>query len=142
MNPKPLKLYLRIGIALGFLSAVADRLGYWPAEISAWGNWGNFLDYTALINPMVPESLIPILGIIATIAEILLGASILIGFKTESAAKISGYLMLLFGLAITFSTGIKGALDYSVFAASGAAFALASIREKYLEVDLLFTKMP
>ena len=59
---KLIKLFLRLGIAVGFLSAVADRFGMWPAEISAWGNMDNFLAYTQVINPLLPESLIPALG--------------------------------------------------------------------------------
>ena len=137
---KIIKLFLRFGIGAGFLSAVADRLGYWPSEISAWGNWDNFLAYTEMINPIIPKSLIPTMGIFATSAEVLFGLCILIGLKTEMFAKLSGFLMLLFALAIAFSTGIKGAFDYSVFAASGAAFALSVMPDKYLELDMLFSK--
>ncbi|MCK5441873.1 MAG: DoxX family protein [Maribacter sp.] len=139
MYGKIVKLFLRLGIGVGFLSAVADRLGFWPDTIAAWGNWGSFLDYTAVINPWVPETIIPILGFIATLAEALFGLCLLLGFKTELIAKLSGYLLLIFALAITFSSGIKGAFDYSVFAASGAAFALSLLSDKYLELDLLFS---
>jgi uncharacterized membrane protein YphA (DoxX/SURF4 family) len=140
MNAKRIKLFLRIGIGIGFLSAAADRFGLWPSEISAWGNWENFLNYTELINPFIPKMLIPTVGIIATSAEILFGVCLIIGFKTELVAKFSGYLMLIFALAISFSTGIKGAFDYSVFAASAGAFALSIMKGKYLELDLLFLK--
>ncbi|MCL6265346.1 DoxX family protein [Flagellimonas myxillae] len=140
MSQKFIKLFLRLGIGIGFLSAVADRFGLWPAEISAWGNWENFLGYTQLINPIIPESLVPAVGGIATGAEILFGICLIIGFKTELTAKLSGYLMLIFALAITFSTGVKGALDYSVFVASAAAFALGTMKEKYLELDVLISK--
>ena len=47
---------MRLAIAFGFLSAVADRLGLWPEEISAWGNWESFLEYTQLINPLRIEN--------------------------------------------------------------------------------------
>lgn len=140
MNKKFIKLFLRLAIGIGFLSAVADRFGLWPAEISAWGNWENFLAYTEVLNPLIPKMLIPTFGIIATAAELLFGICLVIGFKTEMFAKLSGALMLLFALAITFSTGIKGAFDYSVFAASAGAFALSTMNEKYLELDLLFSK--
>lgn len=140
MNTKIIKLFLRFGIAAGFLSAVADRFGMYPAEISTWGNWENFLAYTGMINPWLPESIIPVVGGVATGAEMLFAICILIGFKTELFAKLSGYLLLLFALSMVFSTGIKGAFDYSVFAASGAAFTLATFKEKYLELDLLISK--
>lgn len=140
LNAKIIKLFLRFGIGLGFLSAVADRLGLWPAEISAWGNWDSFLAYTGLINPFIPKSLIPAMGAIATAAELIFGICLIIGIRTELVAKLSGYLLLIFALAITFSSGIKGAFDYSVFAASAGAFALSMMKDKYLELDSLFDK--
>jgi len=140
MNLKIIKLFLRFGIGIGFLSAVADRFGLWPEQISAWGNWENFLEYTKLINPVIPELLIPGVGVVATSAEVLFGICLILGLRTELIAKMSGYLMLIFALAITFSTGIKGAFDYSVFAASGGAFALSIMKDKYLELDVLISK--
>lgn len=53
-------------------------------------------------------------------------------------AKLSGILLLIFALAISFSSGIKGAFDYSVFAASAGAFALSIMQHKYLELDTVF----
>lgn len=119
------------------LSAVADRFGLWPADISAWGNWQSFLDYTGVLNPWIPTILIPFLAILATVAEALFGICVLIGLKTEFFAKLSGILLLIFALAMTFSLSIKAPLDYSVFAASGAAFALSTMKTKFLELDVL-----
>ena len=119
--------FLRFSLAAGFLSAVADRFGLWPENVSAWGNWNNFVAYTGLINPLVPKSLVPVLGGIATGLEIVLALLLIVGYKTALAAKVSGVLLLLFALAMTFSTGIKGVLDYSVFTAAAAAFALAAL---------------
>lgn len=135
-----IKLFLRVALAAGFLSAVADRFGMWSQEVSVWGNWSNFLAYTRMINPWFPDSFIPALGMIATAAEILFAIFLIVGFKTELTAKMSGILLLLFGVSMTFSTGIKGAFDYSVFSAAGAAFALSLMKEKYLELDNLITK--
>lgn len=135
MTKTIIKLFLRLAISAGFLSAVADRFGIWSAEASVWGNWGNFVQYTEVINPWVPTSLVPTLAIIATTAEILFAFFLLIGFKTELFAKLSGFLLLIFALSMTFSIGIKGAFDYSVFIASAGAFALSTMKEKYLELD-------
>lgn len=137
MNKKRIKLFLRFVISIGFLSAVADRFGWWGKDNSVWGNWKNFLDYTQSINPWLPGSVIPWIGAIATVAEIILAVFLLIGFKTESAARLSGWLLLIFALAMSFSSGIKSALDFSVFSASAAAFALGTLKEKYLEIDTL-----
>ncbi len=137
---KIIKLYLRLGLGIGFLSAVADRFGFWPRKISVWGNWESFLVSTKSLNPFIPESLIPILGVMATAAEIIFGICLLVGFRTQLFAKLSGFLLLVFALTMTFSSGIKGAFDYSVFAASGGAFALATMKTKFLEIDSIISK--
>jgi uncharacterized membrane protein YphA (DoxX/SURF4 family) len=140
MKVKIIKLFLRISIGVGFLSAVADRFGLWSKEVSAWGNWGNFLKYTQKLNPIIPPSLIPFIGWVSTLLEIVLGVCLIIGFKTSLTAKLSGWLLLIFALAMTFSVGIKAPLDASVFAASAAAFGLSLIKEKFLEIDSLVKK--
>ncbi|MEN2402326.1 DoxX family protein [Flavobacterium sp. MC2016-06] len=137
MNSKLVKLFLRLAISAGFLSAVADRFGLWSKENSVWGNWENFLAYTKVLNPMIPESLISPVGFIATALEIIFPLFLLIGFKTELFAKLSGCLLLLFGFSMILSIGIKAPLDYSVFTSAAACFALSLLKEKYLEVDSL-----
>ncbi|MBI1306884.1 MAG: DoxX family protein [Bacteroidetes bacterium] len=137
---KFIKLFLRLTISCGFLSAVADRFGLWNKDISVWGNWDNFLAYTELINPWFPKPFIPVVAIIATAAEITFAIALLAGFKTELFAKLSGILLLLFALSMTFSTGIKGAFDYSVYAASASAFALSLMKDKFWELDNWFLK--
>lgn len=137
MNQHLVKLFLRLALALGFLSAVADRFGFYPAEISVWGTWQSFVDYTGLINPWLPTSLVSSAAITATIAEVVFGLALLIGFRTELFAKLSGILLLIFALAMTFSLSAKAPLDYSVYAAAAAAFALGTMNKKYLEVDSL-----
>lgn len=138
MNIKGIKLFLRLSIAFTFLSAVADRFGLWNETISVWGNWEVFIEYTQIINPWFSAALIPYLGSIATFLEILFSIFLILGFKTELFAKLSGYLLLVFALSMTFSTGIKSAFDYSVFSASAAAFSLSLLKVKHLEVDILF----
>lgn len=129
-NQKLIKIFLRLAISISFLSAVADRFGLWSKEVSAWGNWDNFVAYTKVLNPLVPESLINPIAIIATAAEVIFAIFLLIGFKTELFAKLSGFLLLIFGLCMTFTIGIKGPLDYSVFTSAAAAFALSLMKEK------------
>ena len=130
-----------MAISFSFLSAVADRFGLWGEKYSAWGNWDNFIDYTRVINPWLPEATIGTIGALATGAEILFAICLLIGYKTQLFAKLSGLLLLLFGLSMTFSTGIKGALDYSVFSASAAAFALGLMKNEFLEIDTMIKVM-
>ena len=63
---------LRCALGVGFLSAVADRLGLWGSfgqPNVEWGNFSRFLEYTQMLNWYVPAGMIPILGVIATAAE-------------------------------------------------------------------------
>jgi len=140
LSSKNIKLFLRISLSVSFLSAVADRFGWWGENFSVWGNWENFVAYTQVINPWLPTALVSPAAITATAAEVIFPVCLLLGFKTELVAKLSGFLLLLFALAMTFSSGIKGAFDYSVFTASAAAFALSLMKEKYLEVDSVLKK--
>lgn len=137
MKKKWIKLFLRLSIGAGFLSAVADRFGLWPDEFLAWGDWESFLDYTAMLMPWLPEPVVSVNGVVATALEIILGLMLILGIKTRLAANLSGILLLVFALSMAFFTGIKRPLDASVFTASAAAFALAMIHEKFLELDSL-----
>ncbi len=63
--------FLRLGLAAGFLYAVADRFGLWGspgAPNVAWGEWSAFVDYVATLNWFVPAPFIPVLALTMTIA--------------------------------------------------------------------------
>ncbi len=121
-------LLLRIALGIGFISAVADRFGYWGAAGNAavaWGNWENFVQYTSKLNFDAGLTTATILGVIATAFEISLGVLLIIGFKIKYIAFLSGILLLIFALEMSLNTHLKSALDASVFAASFAAFLLS-----------------
>lgn len=127
VTARMLELYARIALAAGFLSSVADRFGLWgPPESAhaAWGNWGNFVKYTALLNFFVPRVLAPALAVGATIAESGLALLLLIGWRKREVAVLAAGLLALFALEMTIALGVKAPLDYSVFAASGGAAML------------------
>ena len=125
-----LALFLRLALAAGFLSAVADRFGAWGppgAPGVAWGAWAPFEAYTAQLNPWAPAALAPALAWAATALEVALAALLLPGLATRAAALGSGALLLVFALGMAFASGPKAPLDYSVLAAAGAALALATL---------------
>jgi uncharacterized membrane protein YphA (DoxX/SURF4 family) len=122
-------LLLRTGLAVGFLSAVADRFGLWGAfgqPNVEWGNFSRFLEYTQTLNWYLPAGMIPSLGGIATGAEILFGALLLVGWHTRGAALLSGLLLITFGVAMTLSLGIKAPLNFAVLTGAGGALLLAT----------------
>jgi len=121
--------FLRISLGVGFLSAVADRFGIWGppgAHLVAWGNFHNFLRYTAMLNPWFPHSWIPAVGWFATICEAALGVALLVGFRIRAVAFCSGLLTLGFAVGMICGLGVKAPLNYSVFVVSAAAFVLAN----------------
>lgn len=140
MGKKIIKLFLRVALSAAFFSAVADRFGIWDTKSSVWGNWQNFVNYTHHLNPWFPESFVQTLAIIATVAEIIFAFCLIVGFKTELFASLSGWLLLVFALSMTFALGIKGALDYSVYSASAGAFALSLMKDKFWEIDSVIFK--
>ena len=117
--------YTRIALGAAFLSGIASRFGLWGKDVG-YGNFANFVSYTAEVNAFMPASTIPFLAWAATAAELVLGIALLIGFRLRWAALSSALLLLLFATAMAISLGIKSPLDYSVFSASAAALLLAS----------------
>ncbi|WP_263357890.1 DoxX family protein [Acidicapsa ligni] len=123
-------LAVRLALGTGFLSAVVDRFGGWGsygARQVSWGDFAHFVVYCGSVNGFLPKLLIAPTAWIATIAEILLGIALVLGFYTRWAAILSGLLLGAFALAMSFSLGIKAPLNYSVFTASAAAFLLANV---------------
>jgi len=109
---------LLVALAAGFLSAVADRFGFWGTPRTpgvARGDWSHFLTYTASLNWFLPASLTPIVAAIATVAETALALLLLLGAWPRYTALASGVLLLLFVLTMTFALGIKAPLGYSVY---------------------------
>ena len=138
-------LLLRIGLGVGFLSAVADRLGLWGAfgqPNVEWGNFSRFLEYTHTLNWYLPAGIILPLGIIATVAEILFGLLLLVGWRTRAAALSSAGLLLVFGVAMTLALGIKAPLNYAVLTGIGGALLLASRESFPFSVDELLSRGP
>src|ERR1043166_8955493 len=91
--------FLRVALAAGFLSAVADRFGLWgPAGAAnvAWGAWQPFVDYVAKLNWFTPAASIPILAWTSTVAEVVLGIGFLLGWRVRWVALSRRPLLFCF----------------------------------------------
>lgn len=131
-------LFVRLALGVSFLSAVGDRFGFWGhfgQPNVAWGDFSHFLAYTAKLNWFMPPAAIPVLGWISTGAEVLLGAALVAGIYTRAAALLSGSLLLLFALSMSFALGLEAPLSSSVFSASAGAFLLSTCREYPWSLD-------
>ena len=121
-------LFARLAIAMSFLSAVADRIGLWTpilgSENVVWGNMENFIVFTGVLVPWIPNQILPLLGWSVTFVEVVLGVLLIIGFQQRIVALFSGILLLTFAFSMLFFTSFKAPLDYSVFTAAACSFLL------------------
>jgi len=122
------RIFARFALAASFLSAVADRFGFWGphgSKNASWGDFAHFVAYTGAVTSLLPSSMTVSLAWAATVAETLCGISLIAGVKTRIASALSGFLLLSFAMGMVTGLGIKKPLDYSVFSAAAAAFLLA-----------------
>lgn len=131
-------IYLRIAIAVAYLWEVADRLGLLGQHGQphvGWGDWAHFVSYAKEVMSFMPMSLVPLLAIIASIGEAVLGSMLLVGLFTKIAAIGSGILSLCFAIAMAVSFGIESPLGYSVFTLSAASFVLSQLPNRKFSID-------
>ncbi len=82
-------VFLRLALAAGFLSAVADRFGLWgPADTPgvSWGGFAPFLAYTGKLLWFLPASLVPAAGWASTVLEVALAVGLLVGVRLRAVA--------------------------------------------------------
>src|SRR5215475_4519098 len=97
-------LFLRLALAAGFLSAVADRFGLWgPAGTPGvgWGAFAPFLTYTGQLLWFLPVGLVPAAGWAATVLEVALAVGLLAGVRVRAFALASGLLLTVFAVVMT-----------------------------------------
>ena len=131
-------VFLRLALGISFLSAVADRFGFWGVYGQpnvSWGNYARFVDYTAKLNWFLPAAMIPALAMIATVGETVLGLLLVLGWNTRIVALLSGGLLATFALTMTVALGVKAPLDFSVFSAAGGALLLGVCADFPFSVD-------
>src|ERR1051326_9016792 len=138
------RLFARFPLGASFLSAVADRFGFWGpygAKNVSWGNFAHFVKYTGAVTSLFPGSLAVSFAWAASVAESLLGILLIAGFKTRMASVLSGLLLLAFAIGMVTGLGIKAPLDYSVFSAAAAAFLLAFWEPDRFTLDKLLNRL-
>jgi hypothetical protein len=107
---------LRCALGLSWLSAVADRCGWWGAlgqPHVAWAHFAGFVAYTGQRSWCVPHAMIPARAALATCAERWLGLLRHAGWHTRSTAACRGVLLLTFGRAMTLALGMTALVNLS-----------------------------
>jgi uncharacterized membrane protein YphA (DoxX/SURF4 family) len=124
------RVFSRLALGITFLVSVGDRFGWlgpYGSKNVSWGDWTHFVQYVAVLNSLVPKSLIPGLAALETIIELGLGIALLLGIYQRVVAWSSGALLLSFAMTMSIALGIVAPLSYSVFTALGAALLLGAV---------------
>ncbi len=117
---------LRLSLAAAFLSAVADRFGWWkPFGQGSWGSMSAFADYTHQLVPFAAGWLLHVIVWTATGTEATLGVLLLTGWRPKVVGAATCLVLIVFGIAMAVSLGVETPLSYSVFSAASAAAAYA-----------------
>jgi uncharacterized membrane protein YphA (DoxX/SURF4 family) len=134
---------VRMIVGLAFLENVVDRLGFLGppgAPGVSWGDFPHFIAYTAQVNAFAPPALIPLLAVLATIAEGTFGVTMLLGIRVRLASLGSALLLFVFASAMVLS-GLSQ-LEYAVYLMSIACWSLATIDASAMSVDALMVRSP
>ena len=127
------QILLRFALGAGFILPVLDRIGILGTPGSAnvsWGNWANFVAYTNSLMPYLSTKTASFFGFVATIGEVLFGVMLVAGYKVKLAAYGSFVLTLVFALSMLFFVGYRSPFDYSVFVVSFSSLLLASLQRR------------
>jgi putative oxidoreductase len=137
------QLLLRVALGIGFLAPVFDRLGFLGplgGRNIEWGNWDNFISYTGTLMPFLDKPVVNVMGILATIAETVIGISLIIGFKTRLAAIGSFLLTLTFASMMSLFLGLKLPINFATFPVCTASLLLATVPVYEWSIDRFFTR--
>jgi uncharacterized membrane protein YphA (DoxX/SURF4 family) len=126
---------------LAFLQAVGDRFGLFGGPGTpgvSWGDFAHFIAYTGVVNSFLPRAVISTLAVLATIAEITCGLTLVLGIRIRYAAIGSAILLFLFATAMTISD--LSQFSYAVYLMSAGALSLAAVDASFLSIDALLRR--
>lgn len=120
------RMALRISLGTAFLSAVADRFGWWgPLGQGSWGSMSAFADYTQQLLPPVSGWPLTVIVWTVTVVETSLGVLLLTGKWPKYVGAAACLVLTVFGIAMAVGFGAESPFSYSVFSAASAAAAYA-----------------
>ncbi len=132
------QLFLRLALGLGFLLPVMDRIGWLGPQGSkgvAWGDWKHFIDYSNTLMPFLNRPLANIMGLFATVFEVVFGVCLIIGLKIKYIGLGAAALTLGFGLSMAIFLNIGAPFAYPVFVFTGASLLLSGIGHYQWSLD-------
>lgn len=132
-----LAVVARLLMAAEFLLAVCDRFGvFGPAgDGVSWGDFAHFVAYTRTVASYAPARVVPILAVVATIAEAGLGLALLLGVRTRLSALGAAGLLLIYGVSMTVSMPAAEQFHYAVFVLCAGMLALSTVDNTAVSID-------
>lgn len=133
---------LRLALGAGFLIPVMDRLGLLgpPGSGASWGDWEHFVDYTNTLIPFASRQVANIMGVFATLGELVFGILLVIGFRIREAGLGAGILTLSFGLCMAVFVSMGAPFSYPVFVFTGSALLLSGLDHHRWSIDYYIQK--
>ena len=118
----------RVVVAGAFMLALSSR----------FENFSGFIAYTGRVNSFLPTAIIPTIAVLATIAEVLCCAAMLLGIGGWLAPAASGVLLTMFATAMTISG--MSQFDWAVFVLAAGSLTLATVDTSLFSLDSVFMK--
>lgn len=88
----------------------------------------------------IPSVFAPTLAILATIAEVSIGAALLVGLRLQQAARAATVLLAIYGTSMTIALPADEQFHYSVFVLGAGMLVLSTLNTSLLSVDSLFDR--
>jgi hypothetical protein len=137
------RIALRLSLAAAFLSAVADRFGWWaPFGQGSWGSMASFADYARQLVPFASGWFLSVIVWGATATEAALGVLLLTGWRPKLVGAATCLVLIVFGIAMAVSLGMESPLSYNVFSAASAAAAYAIVGQTSPSIAIETTHHP
>ncbi len=119
--------FSKVSLAIGYLSAVCDRFGFWGnlgEKGVSWGSMANFFKHVSILCPWAPESMIPVIGWVVTVLEAVIALTYIINVKNKIINIANILMLILFALSMSFFQSIKMMFNFSVLVCCAAALLI------------------
>lgn len=120
---------VRLWIAADFAYSIADRFGFlgrFGSPGVSWGNWGNFVAYTHVLNGLLPVAAAPFLAVAATLFEAGLAATLSLGVYTRFSLAATSALTAIYVVTMSFTGGFQSQFEYAVLLICTSSLFLAT----------------
>ena len=134
-------LYARIALGAAFLSAVADRFGFW-GKYGVWGNFANFEQYAAQVNSFMPAFIIPFLAWAATASEFSLGIALCLSLPHVTCGAVFMSTAIWGAALLAHYDGYAGLAGGCLIALTLPAYHFALFRRHSLRFPSLQVSLP